>query len=42
MRVELSDQANESGLPQQLNPVSELLAITPAMELLMLATGSAG
>lgn len=38
MRVELNNQPDEAGVLQRLNPVSKLLAITPAMGLLMLAT----
>lgn len=38
MRVELNGQTCETGILQRLNPVSKLLAITPAMGLLMLVT----
>ncbi|WP_267164144.1 energy-coupling factor transporter transmembrane component T family protein [Halovenus salina] len=38
MRVELTDQTDDSGVLQRLNPVSKLIAITPVMGLLMLVT----
>jgi len=38
MRVELNNRTDEAGVLQRLNPVSKLLAITPAMGLLMLVT----
>lgn len=38
VQLELTDRADGTGLLQQLNPVSKLLAITPAMGLLMLVT----
>lgn len=40
MRVERNDKTEEGGVLHRLNPVSKLLAITPAMGLLMLATDS--
>ncbi|GCF16219.1 putative HMP/thiamine permease protein YkoC [Haloarcula mannanilytica] len=38
MRAKLNDQTDEAGVLQRLNPVSKLLAITPAMGVLMLVT----
>jgi len=38
MRIELNDGADGAGVLQRLNPVSKLLAITPAIGLLMFVT----